>query len=227
MRNIIFIILLTFPFALLSQGSNNKFLQLRDFSTGGIDANEFFFVDKSDSKMAGSPYIFDTYIASTLVTKDSAKYYAKATNINLVTNNYELINNGQYFTHKRQLIQYVEFQYDKDSIVVVHYFDNLDKFGILLSPNDLKLVKIFELSVKEPDYRADLNVGSKSPTYRVKDNYYVITPDGRSFLFSSKKDVKVYISSIHSTINAKGLLKGFSFRTESDLIEIVSILNKL
>jgi hypothetical protein len=225
MRLILFFILIINASLTFSQGANNKFLQLRDFS-GGINPNGTFFVDRVDKNgVEGNPYLFEKFIPSVLVTKDSSKYYLNQTNISLISNNFEIVNNNQSFFFNNDLVSRIEFEYDKGKSVSMEYIPALGIYAQVIFSGEINLIKTFVLDIKEPDYRADLNVGSKKATFKTKHQYYLVTSDKSAFSFDSRKDAKSFLSIKYPEVQIKKILKQLSFKKEIDLINATEVIN--
>ncbi len=213
--------------SVFSQGAKNKFLQFRDFAAG-MNPNGLYFVDEpGESGVEGNPYIFAKFIPSVLITIDSNKYRLDQTNISLISNNFEIIHNNQSFLFDKKLVERIDFQLNNTEMLSLQYLAVLDKYGQVLYSDRIKLLKTYTLDIKKADYRADLNVGSKTASYKTKTMYYLLNADNVTFPFDSRKDAKIFLLNNFPHLRAKDVLKKLFYKNESDLLEAVKAINEL
>ncbi|WMN07492.1 hypothetical protein QYS48_28935 [Marivirga arenosa] len=207
--------------------ASHKFLQLRDF-TGGVKPNATYFVDRIKyDGVKGTPYMFEEFLPSILLTTDSGDYYLEQTNINLLSKNFEILDKRQAFTFDNNQILLIDFKLKNRTSVKVRYISMLNEYVEILFDDDIKLLLAYDLEIKEPDYRPDLNIGSKLTTYNKEKFYYIWNGKTEFSPINNKRDAKKYLKENYPNKNVKMMLKPHSFKTQSDLIKLVEDINSL
>ncbi len=100
--------------------------------------------------------------------------------------------------------------------------DNTILAEVLFTGARLSLVKVFQATIKEPDYNALLNTGSRDYQIIRKDSYYLGNENNEFKIFKAKRQdfFKLDLKERH-----KATIKGADLNDEKEIIKIIELLN--